>query len=52
MAALSAAAGDEDEAKAYAANIPGVKTKVAALDAEIARLEAKTRKLPPRPPHQ
>ena len=44
MAALSAAAGDEDEAKAYAANIPGVKTKVAALDAEIARLEAKTRK--------
>ncbi|GAA5117275.1 hypothetical protein GCM10023339_27770 [Alloalcanivorax gelatiniphagus] len=44
MAAMSAAAGDEDEAKAYAANIPAVKTKVAALDAEIARLETKIRK--------
>jgi len=44
MAALSAAAGDEDEAKAYAAQVAEVKTKVAAHDAEIARLKAKIRK--------
>ncbi|PWN04262.1 hypothetical protein DJ010_00995 [Nocardioides silvaticus] len=44
MAALSAAAGDEEEAKAYAAQVTEVKTKVAALDAEITRLKAKIRK--------
>lgn len=41
MAALSASAGDEDEAKAYAAQVAAVKAKVAAHDTEIARLEAK-----------
>lgn len=44
MAAISAAAGDEDEAKAYAAQVTEVKTKVASHDAEIERLKAKIRK--------
>lgn len=41
MAAISAGAGDEAEAKAYAAQAAEVAAKVVRLDADIARLEAK-----------
>lgn len=43
MAAISAGAGDEAEAKAYAAQAAEVAAKVVTLDADIARLEAKVR---------
>ena len=41
MAALAAGADDEDEAKAYAAQASEVGTRVRAVEAEVARLEAK-----------
>ncbi|CAB4932677.1 unannotated protein [freshwater metagenome] len=44
MAAISAGAGDEAEARAYATQAAEVAAKVVALDADIARLEAKISK--------
>ncbi len=44
MAAISAGAGDEAEAKAYGAQAAEVAAKVVALDADVARLKAKISK--------
>ncbi|VXB08015.1 hypothetical protein [Nocardioides sp. AX2bis] len=41
MAALAAGAGDDDEAKAYAAQASEVRTRVRDVEAEIARIAAK-----------